>query len=70
MLGKIELGKSQKEKRASENKMAGRHTDSMNRNLGKLQEMVMDREAWPAAVCKESDTSGPLKNNNKIIFHT
>ena len=26
-------------------------TDSMNMNLGKLQEMVRDRDAWSAAVC-------------------
>ena len=25
-------------------------TDSIDMNLGKLQEMVRDREAWPAAI--------------------
>ena len=26
-------------------------TDAMDMNLGKLREVVRDREAWPAAVC-------------------
>ena len=45
-------------------------TDAINMNLGKLREMVRDREAWRAAVhgvqaVQESDMSERLSNSKK-----
>ena len=42
-------------------------TDAMDMNLGKLQEMVRDREAWACCSpwgCKDSDVTRWLNNNN------
>ena len=39
------LGKTESRRRSR-----GQRTDSMNRNLSKLQELVMDREAWRAMI--------------------
>ena len=53
-IGKVpDAGKDweQKDKRASEDEMAGCITNAMNMNLDKLQEMVRDREALYAVVC-------------------
>ena len=40
----------QEEKETTEDKMAGWHHDSMDVSLSELQELVMEREAWRAAI--------------------
>ena len=43
-------------------------SDAMNMNLGKLQEMVSNREAWQAAVHGVTESLTLLGDNNNNLY--
>ena len=52
----------------TENEMADGITDSMNVSLSELRKLVMDREAWRAAIHRVANSQTRLSDSSDLIL--
>ena len=60
----------QEEKGTTEDEMVDGITDSLDVSLGELRELVMDREAWRAAIHGVAKSQSPGDSNVKPALRT